>query len=186
MNRRCVAVLASVAAFTGASSAFAADLVTPTGGKGQFVFDQISGFRASAAPSPNGAFSYSGMVGFAFSKFSYDNFDGGGGNVSYTYTSFWLAPSLDWFPIDHLSIGGMVEISTTSASRADKPTANAATRTVDLPTTTNFTLLPRIGYMIPIGGETGRFAIWPRVGAGYASRQFASNGGGKGDANIKY
>jgi len=178
MIRQCVAVPVCLAAFTVAASANAADLVTPTGGKGQFVIDQISGFRASAAPSPSSAFSYAGLVGFAYSKLSFDSLNLGGlspgGSQSYSYTSFWLAPSLDWFPIDHLSIGGLVEISTTSASRDDKQTAQSPTITTSLPTTTNFTILPRVGYMIPIGGPEGRFAIWPRVGAGYASRQWAS------------
>jgi hypothetical protein len=186
MKTRCIAVLASLAALTAAASANAADLATPTGGRGQFVLDQISGFRASAAPSPNGAFSYSGMVGFAFSRLNYDKFDNSGGSETYTYTSFWLAPSLDWFPTDHLSIGGLVEISTTSGSFGDKENANAGVRTYDLPTTTNFTILPRIGYMIPLGGENARFAIWPRVGAGYAFRQFATAGNNNLDAKITY
>ncbi len=189
MIRR-VAVPACLAAFMATASANAADLVTPTGGKGQFVLDQISGFRASAAPSPNGAFSYSGIVGFAYSKLSYDSLNIGGlsqgGSTAYAYTSFWLAPSLDWFPIDHLSIGGLVEISTTSGSRDDKQTGQSPTITTSLPTTTNFTILPRVGWMIPIGGPEGRFAIWPRVGAGYASRQWASPGNQNNDAKTSF
>lgn len=188
IRRGSVAVLTSLSALMISASAGAADLVTPTGGRGQFVFDQISGFRASSASSPNAAFSYSGFIGFSYSRLNYDNINQGGlapgGSTAYSYTSFWLAPSLDWFPINHLSIGGLVEISTTSSSRDD--TQNGITRTFSLPTTTNFTLLPRVGFMIPIGGETGRFAIWPRLGAGYASRQFASNGNGNNDAKTTY
>src|SRR5207237_9662634 len=38
----------------------------------------------------------------------------------------------------------------------------------NVPTSTNFTILPRIGYMLALGD---RFGIWPRGGLGYSSRQ---------------
>ncbi len=173
IGRASVAVLASIAVAAVVPSAHAADLVTPTGGRGQFVLDQISGFRASSAPGTNGSFSYSGFIGFSYSHFSVDHGNPPGGYDAYNYTSFWLAPSLDYFVVEHLSVGALVEISTTSASRDTQDQVNARVVTTPLPATLNITLLPRVGYMIPIGDwHNGRFAIWPRIGAGYASRQY--------------
>ncbi|HEX7604382.1 MAG TPA: hypothetical protein VF316_22340, partial [Polyangiaceae bacterium] len=143
-----------------------AELLTPTGGKGQLVLEQIAGFRAGGAAGPGSSgVSYAGFLGFNYSRYSQNSGDPQGGYTAYRYTSFWIAPSADFFPIDHLSIGGLLELSTTSSSLDDKQTATAPVQNISLPTTTNFTILPRVGWMFGIGD---RFGIWPRVGAGYA------------------
>ena len=147
-----------------------AELLTPTGGKGQLVLEQVAGFRAGGAAGPDSSgLSYAGFLGFNYSKYSQDD-NTGGGYTAYRYTSFWIAPSADFFVIDHLSIGGLIEVSTTSSVRDRKDNANAGVSSTDQPTTTNFTILPRVGWMFGIGD---RFGIWPRVGAGFASRQTA-------------
>lgn len=172
---------ASLAAATLAPDARAGDLVTPTGGKGQFVFDQLGGFRTGRAPALTGTVSYAGVLGVSYDHYQQANalntqlYDG------YSYTSFWLAPSIDYFVIDHLSIGGLVEISTTSRTHNYKDNPNAAEKTDDLGSTTNFTVYPRVGYMFAIGN---RFGIWPRVGAGFA--YFTSNTGGGGALKYTY
>jgi hypothetical protein len=145
-----------------------AELLTPTGGKGQLVLEQIAGFRAGGAPGGSGI-SFAGFLGFNYGRYTQDN--GQGGYTANNYTSFWVAPSADFFPIDHLSIGGLLELSMTSSSFDQKQTSTAPVVNTSLPTTTNFTILPRVGWMFGIGD---RFGIWPRVGAGYASRQTAS------------
>jgi len=165
------AIVAGVFAAIAASFATpaSAELLTPTGGKGQLVLEQVAGFRAGGAGGPGASgVTFAGFLGFNYSKYSQD--DNNGGYTAYRYTSFWVAPSADFFVIDHLSIGGLIELSTTSSVRDRKQNANAGVLSEDQPTTTNFTILPRIGWMFPIGD---RFGIWPRVGAGYASRQTA-------------
>ena len=162
-------VLAAIAA-SFATPASAAELLTPTGGKGQLILEQVAGFRAGGAPGGSG-FSFAGFLGFNYGRYSQDNVNAQGGYTATNYTSFWVAPSADFFPIDHLSLGGLIELSYTSSSFDAKQTATAPVINTSLPTTTNFTILPRVGWMFALGD---RFGIWPRVGAGYASRQTTS------------
>jgi hypothetical protein len=55
----------------------------------------------------------------------------------------------------------------------------ASTTTTSLPTTTNVTVLPRVGWMFNLAD---RWALWPRAGLGYSVRTTAeptvANGGG--------
>lgn len=134
----------------------------PMGARGQLAIDQISGFRART----DGSISYYGPVGFSINSFTATNLDGSG-DTTYHNTSFWLAPSADYFVIDNLSVGGLFEFSSTSTS-ADFKDRFGVVNTISLPSQTSFTLLPRVGYLIPLGN---RFGIWPRGGIGYVSRQ---------------
>jgi hypothetical protein len=146
------------------------EILTPLGGKGTLAIDQLSGFRISSL----GGVSYAGPIGFAVQ--SQGENGTGGAQVTNHYTTFWIAPSADYFVIDHLSIGGILEIMSTSISQDIRPNANAGTTTVSLPGTTNISFIPRVGWMF---GITDRFGIWPRLGLGYASRQTAVNGDNK-------
>ena len=163
--------------FFTASPAKAQALLSPTGGKGQLVFDNITGLRANVSQGV----SYSGIVGFQIERYGQTvdlaNNNAGGGTATQVVhtTTLWLAPQADYFVIPHLSIGGLVEIASTSGS-VDVPVSAATTQSADLPTTTDFTLLPRVGWMFALGD---RFGIWPRGGLGYALRQ-ASNPNGTG------
>ena len=154
-------VLAALACLLFPSAAFAQ--FTPSGAKHTLAIDQISGFRASNL----GGINYAGPIGVSFHHASAAPFNGNRFDDAVRATTFWIMPSADYFVIDHLSIGGLVEFATTSSS-VDIPVNNTTTQSVSLPTTTNFTLLPRVGYLIGIGEH---FAIWPRGGIGYASRQ---------------
>ncbi len=148
-------------------------LLTPTGGKGTLAIDNITGLRVNAFSGV----SYAGPLGISTSRYSQDGLTAGDPNQTVHQTTIWLAPAADYFVIDHLSIGGFVEIASLSGS-VDTQTIGTGTVNNDLPTTTNFTLLPRIGYLIPIGD---RFAIWPRGGIGYAYRGTSSlTGAGRG------
>ena len=106
------------------------ELLTRPGQKGQIVIDQISGFRGGVsgelggnpANGANGlypALDYYGPIGFAVQHYSQAAAGvGAGNNYSVTATTFWLAPSLDVFVINHLSVGGMVQIAYTTASES--------------------------------------------------------------------
>lgn len=143
-----------------ARTAEARDLLVAPGSKGQLAFDQISGFRATLLDG----FGYSGLLGGRYDRQSVDVRDG---KRVVSSLSLWIAPSADYFVIDHLSLGGLVEVTRTSAS-VEFPINPNTTQTVDLPTTLSFTILPRVGYML---SPSNRFAIWPRVGAGYFTKQ---------------
>lgn len=67
----------------------------------------------------------------------------------------------DWFPIDHLSIGGTLSywsLRTERETAAGAPTADVTTK--------EFLFAPRIGYAIPISKS---FGFWPRGGISYRS-----------------
>ena len=133
------------------------------GTRGQIAIDQISGFRVSS----DGGLSYYGPLGFSTRSYNAGSLVPNRGDTTLHYTTFWIAPSGDYFVIDNLSVGGLLELSTTSSS-VDFPTGNGATQNISQPTTTNITILPRVGYLI---GLSNRFGIWPRGGLGYISRQ---------------
>lgn len=157
-----------VAALTAVSTAHAAqrELLTKAGEAGTVAIDQLSGFRISSL----GGFTYAAPVGFSYQSMHTEGV-AGGPSVTQRATTFFLAPSFDVFPIDKLSIGGLVEVAWQNTS-LDLTPAGGATSSVDLPATTSFTLLPRLGYMLRIGD---RVALWPRVGVGYGSRQSPLN-----------
>jgi hypothetical protein len=143
-----------------ASSSSPSSMMSPTGGQGQLNIDQLGGYRIGTF----GGLSYAGILGFATQRFAYDV---PGGTISDHYTTFWFAPAADYFFIEHLSIGALLEVSSTSGSR-DRPINNNITVTDKIPAATDFTIMPRVGYMFAFGDRLG---IWPRLGIGYASRQ---------------
>jgi hypothetical protein len=138
---------------------------TDAGQRGSLVFDDISGFRASTL----GGIGYAGPIGVSFQSLNEAVVGGANGDsTTYHYTNFWFAPSVDVFVIDHLSVGGLVELAVTSASVDQNTAANNTTVSTSLPTTLDVTVLPRVGWLFDVNR---RFAIWPRVGLGWAERQ---------------
>jgi hypothetical protein len=134
------------------------------GQKGELVIDQVSGFRMTT----DGNLNYYGPIGFSIRSITERDFPTNRTIDNTLHLStFWFAPSADIFVIDHLSIGGLIEFTTTSAT-ADN-TINGTTNSVTLPTTNTFTIEPRVGWMFPISSH---FGIWPRLGIGYTSHQF--------------
>lgn len=140
------------------------ELLTKAGEAGTIAIDQLSGFRVSSL----GGFTYAAPLGFTYQSMHTESVAGSPA-ITQRATTFFVAPSFDVFPIDKLSIGGLVEVAWQNPSLELTPPGGTSTR-VDLPATTSFTLLPRIGYMLRIGD---RVALWPRVGVGYGSRQVA-------------
>ena len=160
----------------------AAPVTSPDlGDPGAFVIDQVSGFRARVG----GGVQYYGPVGFAYNSFSspgspqilVDNSNPNspkflGANQTETSVksySIWLAPSLDYFLVQNVSIGGLFAIDTQWGSATSKTTAlfggqSAQNSSTDLPSVTSFTLIPRVGYLLRVND---RLSFWPRVGIGY-------------------
>src|SRR5579872_5531691 len=125
------------------------ELLTGTGAKGQLAIDQISGFRAGLAGVGGVGYptlDYYGPLGFAVQRYSEAVAPPATGNQVVHSTTFWVSPSLDYFVIEHLSIGGMIEFATTSGS-VDVPVNMGVSQSVDLPTLTSFTIIPRVGYL---------------------------------------
>lgn len=143
------------------------ELLTKAGEAGTIAIDQLSGFRISSL----GGFSYAAPVGVTYQSMHTEGVAGGPA-VTQKATTFFLAPAFDVFVIDQLSIGALVEFAWQNTSVELTP-PGAATAKLDLPATTSFTLLPRVGYVFHVGD---RVAIWPRLGVGYGSRQVVTTG----------
>jgi hypothetical protein len=167
------------------------ELLTRPGQKGQIVIDQISGFRGGVSGELGGgnpgngtnalypSLNYYGPIGFAVQHYSQAASGANAGNsYSVTATTFWLAPSLDVFVINHLSVGGMVEIAYTAASEST-PTNAVVSRSGDLPSNTSFSIMPRVGWMFAL---SNRWAIWPRLSMGYASNSIGAVNGALGSS----
>ena len=145
---------------------------------GAFVIDQVSGFRGRVG----GGVGFYGPIGLAYNTFEGQSgtnvdFSGSTPSASSTQTtinswSLWLAPSIDYFLAPNISVGGLFAVDTTFGSAESKTTKQTASgtvvqsSTVDLPSVTAFTLMPRIGYFIR---ADSRLSFWPRLGVGYFS-----------------
>lgn len=66
-------------------------------------------------------------------------------------TTLVLRPAIDYFVIDHLSVGAFTGVSYEKASGAS---------------TTTYGIGPRVGYDIPF---TSRFSLWPKAGVSFNS-----------------
>jgi hypothetical protein len=144
------------------------DLIVPFHEGGHLVFDQLSGVRLGAASGV----SYAGPLGVSFQSAKQEALAPGGPTAEAKTTTLWLAPSADVFVTDHLSVGGLVEVSHTFGRTRD-----AAGQEVALPGATSLSVVPRVGFYVPIGD---RFGVWPRLGLGYVraeSSAFAAAGG---------
>src|SRR2546422_3785794 len=92
------AALLTFAALTVSRDAHAQrEVLTSMGNKGTLAIDQLSGFRISSL----GGVSYAGPIGFSVQSQG-ETFPGGDKQTLHS-TTFWLAPSADFFIIDHLS-----------------------------------------------------------------------------------
>ena len=148
------------------------------GDPGCFMIDQLSGFRGRVG----GGVQYYGPIGAAYNNFSTTlapqiQLSATNSSITTTETSIkswsiWLAPSLDYFIVQNLSVGGLFAVDTGFGSYDSKTTTqtvggiSTASAKGDLPTVTSFTLMPRVGYLIRI---SDRLSFWPRVGIGYFS-----------------
>lgn len=177
-----VGATATVGAEGVAASASAPGAASETdlGKAGTFVIDQVSGFRGRVG----GGVGFYGPLGVAYNSFSgatgQQLLTSGNtitGAVSSETTirswSIWLAPSIDYFLVENLSIGGLFAVDTTFGNAEVKTTtqtgaaSTVSTNEFDLPSVTSFTLMPRVGYFLRVYSD--RVSLWPRVGFGYFS-----------------
>lgn len=102
------------------------------------------------ANSPSGIFGGKGQLAIlaeAGVVFSHTTISDGGGSS----TTFVLRPAVDYFVIDHLSVGLFTGVDYAKAEDASK---------------TTYGIGPRVGYDIPF---TPRFSLWPKVGFSFNS-----------------
>jgi hypothetical protein len=101
------------------------------------------------ANSPSGVFGGKGQLAIlaeAGVVFSHTSISGGDSS-----TTLVLRPAIDYFVIDHLSVGAFTGVS------YEKAAGSSAT---------TYGIGPRIGYDIPF---TARFSLWPKLGVSYNS-----------------
>ncbi|RYZ04254.1 MAG: hypothetical protein EOO73_24515 [Myxococcales bacterium] len=102
------------------------------------------------ANSPSGVFGGKGQLailaeaGVVFSHTSISGTDA-------SSTTLVLRPAVDYFVIDHLSVGAFTGVSYEKAQGAS---------------TTTYAIGPRVGYDIPF---TSRFSLWPKAGLSFNS-----------------
>lgn len=162
--------LPAFAALFFARAALAEEPQAPFGGRGQVALDNLVGLssRSSATypiPLPTGlgsiSYGYDGILGYRHETLrSTPNQPGG---YASSVDMAWFAPSVDVFVRERLSIGGTIAVSLAHG----KSTSNGNLGT-PFPVESNgfgFTVMPRIGYAIPLGST---FAVWPRLGIGYS------------------
>jgi hypothetical protein len=143
--------------------------LTLFGSRRTLVFDDLSGFRASNV----GGIGYSGPLGFSVQSFSENVPAANGtsaGSSTFHFLTFWFAPSADYFLFEHLSIGAILQVATTTGSY-DQTIFGTTTTGHPIPAQTDLTFVPRVGWMLNFGE---RWGLWPRLGVGYASHQAPS------------
>src|SRR5882762_6194404 len=88
------------------------DLLSKPGQRGQLAIDSLMGFRIGASSG----IAYAGPLGFALQSYTEHDLGNNNNNNETTVhqTTFWFAPEADYFVIDHLSVGGLIEIASTS------------------------------------------------------------------------
>lgn len=151
-------VVAALLSAPSVASASERELLVGFHEAGHVVIDQLSGLRLG----PSGA-SYAGPAGVAVRTERL-------GEVESKATSLWLAPSGDVFVTDHLSVGGVVEVSHTFGAW------KRGEVTTDVPAATGVRAVPRLGFFTPFGD---RFGLWVRAGVGYLrSEQVTTTSGG--------
>jgi hypothetical protein len=116
---------------------------------------------ASALAQSHEAFGNAGQLAISSDmrlSIESDSVNNNGGST----TTFDLAPAVDYFVIQSLSLGGQVQFTHTSRS----PGNGGTSETTDL-----FGIGPRIGYNIPI---SDLFSFWPKVGVTYQHGSFGN------------
>jgi len=100
--------------------------------------------------SPAGVFGERGqlaIMGEGGALFTHTSVSGRDGST----TTILIRPAIDYFVIDHLSLGAFTGVEYSSASDAS---------------TTTYGIGPRVGYDIPF---SERFSIWPKAGLSFNS-----------------
>ena len=97
------------------------------------------------------------------------------------FSSFYNLPrvSLDWLPVQNLTIGLSTWLYTDlSSNETVSPSGGGSSKTSDTPKVTYWGLAPRVGYVIPLGDKV---YLWPRAGVEYYNVTSSDvNGSGSG------
>jgi hypothetical protein len=96
----------------------------------------------------------------------YTNFDNNGGS----YTRFGVAPTLDYFVVDNLSLGAQLLFDLLTNS---PPSAAPGAPQPQSTTYITFGIAPQIGYNIALGDS---FSFWPKAYFAYAATSVSNNG----------
>jgi hypothetical protein len=116
------------------------------------------------ANSPSAAFGGKGQLAIlaeAGVVFSHSSISGS----DYSSTTLVLRPAVDYFVIDHLSVGAFTGVSYEKAAGAS---------------TTIYGIGPRVGYDIPF---TSHFSIWPKAGLSFNSTTLKTDTPSFSDSN---
>ena len=184
-------IFASVAAVVVGAVALPASAQTVSalnafGAQGTFAIDAQGGVQLYAAPGGVGSggfvrdYGLTPFVGWSFRKNSEQSNPTADTNTFRT-SAFYLNPGVDYFVIDHLSIGGEVIFALTGDSVTTHNPRTGADTTRDAPdgSGVHLGIMPRVGYDIPL---SAMFSIWPRGGIGWRHASFS--GGGAADASL--
>ena len=154
--------------------ASAQETLNSFGATGQFAIDAQGATPLFVSPVPGGGYGegygLTPFIGWNLHKTSQP--DNNGNHDDDKTSIFYINPGVDYFVIDHLSIGGEVLFAITGSSvthhRRNQPDV-----TNDGQGGTHFGILPRVGYDIPIGDK---FSLWPRGGLGFIHSSYSGAG----------
>jgi hypothetical protein len=168
------AVAVVVGAF--ALPAGAQETLNTFGAAGQLAIDAQGATPLYISAAPGGAggsvgtgYGLTPFIGWTLHKTSEP--DLGGPHDDVKSSIFYINPGIDYFVIDHLSIGGEVLLAFTGTSVTHHQPGRPDT-TGDGQGGTHFGLLPRVGYDVPIGDK---FSLWPRGGIGFIHSGYSGN-----------
>jgi hypothetical protein len=169
------AVAVTIGAF--ALPAGAQETLNQFGAAGQLAIDAHGGTPLYISADPGGAggsvgtgYGLTPFIGWTFHKASEP--DNGGDHNDVKSSIFYINPGIDYFVIDHLSIGGEVLLAFTGTS-VTQHRRGQPDRTADGQGGTHFGILPRVGYDILIGDK---FSLWPRGGLGFIHSGYSGAG----------
>jgi hypothetical protein len=128
------------------------------GSRGMLAIDDLVGYESAPLPGIGGL----GSLGFVGALGAYkwtshsnpSNNDGSTTPSEVKITTLWLAPSLDWFVVDRVSIGGSIGVSNTHAEVSGGGQQDIF----------GAQIAPRVGYAVPL---TRAIAFWPRIEGQY-------------------
>jgi hypothetical protein len=173
-----VALVAAVVAVAVGTLAGTANAQSEFGQKGTLTIDAQGG-EALMDPgaNPGGGGGVIGLTPFIGLDFSSQSEPDRGDNIrtDSKQTTFYLNPGVDYFIIDHLSIGAEILFMTMSRSHTDHDVRARTDTKYDDPTLSGFGFMPRVGWNFPLSKS---FSFWPRGGIGYRNLSNSVNDAG--------
>jgi hypothetical protein len=133
------------------------------------------GAGGGARPGFGQQYGLTPFIGWSFRNSSQP--DNGADHQDNKQSFFYINPGVDYFVIDHLSLGGEVVFGLLGTSTTFH-VRGQPDRSQDGPGATLFGIMPRVGYDIPIGSM---FSLWPRGGIGF--QHISVSGGGVPDSS---